>query len=220
MKALILLTCLLVSFSARGAEEVSTSQARRREPEGGLVEVLLSPAELGLEPTERIRLRLLLDPRARPSLYFPSKDDLPGTPYVVPDPKDPTLQYRRERDRVGAEAVAYLAYYFREGWYYVKILRFPTAKEAEGHWETRLQESKSHLIGSPAGNLVFTPAGQPLRSGVKARMETVECRYDRYVVRMSPARPGRVHDPSLELLSKQMEKIRTKGELAAGGNAE
>lgn len=180
------------------------------EPAGGLVQVLLTPTELGAGSITQVRL--LLDPQVSPSVYYPSKHDLPGAPFKRIDPVDPASPFKKELERVRAEAAVYLAYRVRGNSYYLKILRFPTPARADVYWLSRRQEGKSHWAGVPgAGNVLFTEAGQQLRPGLKARMNTAECAAGNYVVRLAPARPH-PRDPGLNLLVKQMEKIIGIGE--------
>jgi hypothetical protein len=149
----------------------------------------------------------LLDPQVTPSVYYPSKDDMPGTPAIAPDPVDPAAPFKRELDRVGAEASVHLVYWFQGRDFYLKILRFATPQLAEKHWLSRRNEGNSELVGFTRGNLRFTGAGQELRPGLKARWNTVECKEGKYVVRLSPALPSLPRDPGTELLVKQREKI-------------
>jgi hypothetical protein len=209
---------LLLSFACYTWPNGLRCLAGVKEPTGGLVDMLLTPAELGAASARRIRL--LIDPRVSPTAYYPSKDDLPGSPDKAIDPVDPASPFKRELERTGAEAVVYLADCLTNGCYYLKILRFSAPEKADAYWLNRRHNGELPLVGVPgAGNVVFTEPGQELRPGLKARMRTVECAAGKYVVRLAPAQTGR-HNPGLDLLIKQMEKINGSGEVGAANRSQ
>lgn len=107
MKPLLHLAWLVLGLlQVAAAEGSSSSGSDAAPPTGGLIDVALRPSELGQAWTRRIRL--VLDPQIRPNPYYPSKYDIPGMQPL--DPVDPTAPFRRELDRVGAEAAIYMLY--------------------------------------------------------------------------------------------------------------
>jgi hypothetical protein len=212
MKAILCLACFLLIGPGARAEGSSSSPGGGKEPTGGLVEIALTPTELGSRAVRRIRL--LLDPQVLPPVYYPSKEYLPARPLGEARDPDPVLPFSRELNRVGGEAAIYLAYGTS---LYVKILRFATAKEAEDHWLSRRQAVGPKTERVAGEEVLSTEHGQVLRPGVKARMNTVECRSGRYLIRVAPAKPV-LDDPGLSFALKQVEKIRKRHEAIDAAN--
>src|SRR6266404_3092079 len=91
---LLLLTCL--GARAQGATPVSLP----KEPTGGLLKIAVQPSEL--HPQAWRCVRLLLDSDAKPPTQVL---DLPARPRTEAPDADPVQPFRREMDRVDAEAV-------------------------------------------------------------------------------------------------------------------
>lgn len=217
MRFLVSILCLCLCWNVAGGDEFGERSHREKEPTGGLVQNLLTRAELG--PGSSKRIRLLLDPQASAKAYYPSTNSLPFTPEGPLDPIDPAARFKRELDRVGADAAAYVAYRFNEeGFYNVKILRFETPDKAKAHWLKRCREGRGQVMGTPAGSVLFTDESQEVRPGVKSSMETIEVREGQYVVRLAPGRPN-PHNAGFQLLGKQVEKIRNSSEPFGAANS-
>jgi len=101
---LLLLTCLGLGGLGAPADGNGGSH-RPKEPTGGLMEIALQPTELSPEAGRRVRL--MLDPKAKPPTYL---HDIPGMSRSRDQDPDPIQRFRREMVHVGAEAVIYLAY--------------------------------------------------------------------------------------------------------------
>lgn len=212
MKLILYSACLLLTWAGAWAQEGDSTTARSKEPTGGIVDIALKPSDLGEGWTRWVRL--VLDPKLNPSTWYRSKYELPGRPAKPLDPVDPALPYKRELDRAGAEAAIYLAYSSR---LYVKILRFPTTKEVEDHWVLRQQTGESELVSSAGVDVLSTKPGKQLRSDLRASMATIECRADKYLIRVAPALPLAT-DPGFNFVLKQVEKIRNLSEPAGAAN--
>jgi hypothetical protein len=177
-----------------------------RVPASGLVKVALKASEFDAQTR---RVALLLDPTVSPSIYCPSTNGLPQRPKgELPDP-DPVGPFKRELEQAGAEAAIYLDYSGGLGFPYfhvMKILRFVSEKEAEARWLARQKEGESKLITVAGEQVLFTAAGRLIRTGVKASLNTIECKAGRYLIRVAPA-SAVLEDAGTTGALRQMEKI-------------
>jgi len=196
------LTFLLLLCLGFGAPADGNGVRRRpKEPTGGLTEIALQPSELSPEYERRVRLSL--DPSAKPPTYL---YDIPGMSRSSGQDQDPIQRFRREMVRVGAEAVIYLAYDAPPTASYVKILRFPSAIEAERQWALRSSTGESQVVAVAGVEVLFTRPGKMLRADLRAGFNTLECRAGKYWIRVAPAKPE-PGDLGLNLALKQLEKI-------------
>ena len=189
MKPILYLACLVLALvSVAAAEGDPSSESPGLQPTSGLVDVVGPYAPEGWTR----RIRLVLDPQTHPSTYYPSKDDMPGIPEKPVDPMDPAAPFRKELNQIGAEAVIYLAYNGKAATtptLYVKMLRFSTAKQAETYWALRQKTSEFERLDIVGEEILATPRGKHLRPDLVARLDTLESRVGRYVLRVAPGRP-------------------------------
>jgi hypothetical protein len=198
-------TALLVAYLSLACLGVAADENSADGAKGGLAGTALGSPDLGGHWTRRIIL--LLDSKASPPEIFQVNSNLQRSASKQMEEKRSFLT--NGLALVGAEAQIIVEYYDAEHdrRFSLHIYRYPTTEEMDSMWK-KLLKSRIRNVKTVSGEeVIYTNTGQDLSKSLRTEQPSVEERQGRYHIMIAPGKPEE-GDPGLEVIRKQVEKIR------------